>query len=98
MKHYQITIRVNLERQIKLSRDHPGEIKIWSRRSTLLPEFVNSSVRIYNGKTFVRTKISEGKVGLKFGECLACLQSNLQGRSVGVRKTWCINSFDIELF
>jgi len=26
MKHYQITIRVNLERQIKLSRDHPGEM------------------------------------------------------------------------
>lgn len=24
--------------------------RIWSRRSTLLPEFVNSSVRIYNGK------------------------------------------------
>jgi len=42
--------------------------KIWSRRSSILPEFVNCSVRIYNGKTPVRCKITEGKVGHKFGE------------------------------
>ena len=42
--------------------------KIWSRRSSILPEFVNSTVRIYNGKTHVRCKITEGKVGHKFGE------------------------------
>ncbi|CDY50105.1 BnaC01g43530D [Brassica napus] len=42
--------------------------KIWSRRSTILPEYVDSSVRIYNGKTHVRCKITEGKVGHKIGE------------------------------
>ncbi|CAN1142366.1 Ribosomal protein S19, mitochondrial [Linum perenne] len=42
--------------------------KIWSRRSVILPEFLNSTVRIYNGKTFIRCKITEGKVGHKFGE------------------------------
>nr|AFK37007.1 unknown [Medicago truncatula] len=42
--------------------------QIWSRRSTILPEFVDSHVRIYNGKTFIRCKITEGKVGHKFGE------------------------------
>ena len=42
--------------------------KIWSRRSTILPEFVDQTVRIYNGKNFVRCKITEGKVGHKFGE------------------------------
>uniref|UniRef100_A0A1J3K3A2 40S ribosomal protein S19, mitochondrial n=1 Tax=Noccaea caerulescens TaxID=107243 RepID=A0A1J3K3A2_NOCCA len=42
--------------------------KIWSRRSTILPEYVDSMVRIYNGKTHVRCKITEGKVGHKFGE------------------------------
>nr|QXE45586.1 ribosomal protein S19 [Prosopis glandulosa] len=42
--------------------------KIWSRRSSILPEFVNCSVRIYNGKRPVRCKITEGKVGHKFGE------------------------------
>ena len=41
---------------------------IWSRRSTILPEFVDSHVKIYNGKTFIRCKITEGKVDHKFGE------------------------------
>ncbi|KAK2431167.1 ribosomal protein S19, mitochondrial [Trifolium repens] len=39
---------------------------IWSRRSTILPEFVDSQVKIYNGKTTIRCKITEGKVGHKF--------------------------------
>ncbi|XVE94254.1 hypothetical protein REPUB_Repub01dG0265700 [Reevesia pubescens] len=42
--------------------------KIYSRRSTILPEFVDQTVRIYNGKNFIRCKITEGKVGHKFGE------------------------------
>jgi small subunit ribosomal protein S19 len=42
--------------------------RIWSRRSSISPEFVDCSVRIYNGKTPVRCKITEGKVGHKFGE------------------------------
>nr|BDC46213.1 ribosomal protein S19 [Agathis dammara] len=42
--------------------------KIWSRRSTILPEFVDRMVLCYNGKNFVRCKITEGKVGHKFGE------------------------------
>lgn len=42
--------------------------KIWSRRSTILPEFIDQTVRIYNGKNFIRCKITEGKVGHKFGE------------------------------
>ncbi|KAG2481340.1 hypothetical protein PVAP13_J683318 [Panicum virgatum] len=42
--------------------------KIWSRRSSISPEFVDCSVLIYNGKTPVRCKITEGKVGHKFGE------------------------------
>ncbi|GAU17538.1 hypothetical protein TSUD_340820 [Trifolium subterraneum] len=41
---------------------------IWSRRSTIFPEFVDSQVKIYNGKTTIRCKITEGKVGHKFGE------------------------------
>lgn len=41
---------------------------IWSRRSTILPEFVDTTVKIYNGKTTIRCKITEGKVGHKFGE------------------------------
>nr|YP_009565405.1 ribosomal protein S19 [Morus notabilis]QBB08762.1 ribosomal protein S19 [Morus notabilis] len=39
--------------------------KIGSRRSSILPEFVDCSVRIYNGKTPLRCKITEEKVGHK---------------------------------
>ena len=53
---------------MKKKRDLLLNRKIWSRRSSILPEFVNCSVRIYNGKTPVRCKITEGKVGHKFGE------------------------------
>ncbi|CAH2052884.1 unnamed protein product, partial [Thlaspi arvense] len=49
-------------------KNGPLNRKIWSRRSTILPEYVDSSVGIYNGKTHVRCKITEGKVGHKFGE------------------------------
>ena len=55
-------LRMKKKRDLLLNR------KIWSRRSSILPEFVNCSVRIYNGKTPVRCKITEGKVGHKFGE------------------------------
>ncbi|CAO2840174.1 unnamed protein product [Amaranthus hypochondriacus] len=54
--------------KLKDNKDQLANKKIWSRRSTILPEFVGSVVRIYNGKSFVRCKITEGKVGHKFGE------------------------------
>ena len=43
-------------------------IKIWSRRSTIIPDFVGISFLIYNGKKFIPITISEDMVGHKFGE------------------------------
>nr|AKQ22796.1 mitochondrial ribosomal protein S19 [Bromus inermis] len=54
--------------RIKKNKENLNGRKIWSRRSSILPEFVGSSVLIYNGKTHVRCKITEGKVGHKLGE------------------------------
>nr|YP_010569338.1 ribosomal protein S19 [Ipomoea batatas]BEK77076.1 ribosomal protein S19 [Ipomoea trifida]UZC79313.1 ribosomal protein S19 [Ipomoea batatas]BEK76972.1 ribosomal protein S19 [Ipomoea batatas]GLL21580.1 rps19 [Ipomoea trifida]GLL25517.1 rps19 [Ipomoea trifida] len=54
--------------RMKKKRDPLLNRKIWSRRSSISPEFVDCSVRIYNGKTPVHCKITEGKVGHKFGE------------------------------
>ena len=53
---------------MKKKRDLLFNRKIWSRRSSISPEFVDCSVLIYNGKTPVRCKITDGKVGHKFGE------------------------------
>ena len=43
-------------------------IKTWSRRSTIIPEFVGLSFLIYNGKKFIQLTISEDMVGHKLGE------------------------------
>jgi len=43
-------------------------IKIWSRRSTILPQFVGVNFAVHNGKKFVPVLVSEGMVGHKFGE------------------------------
>ena len=43
-------------------------VKIWSRRSTILPQFVGITFGIYNGKKFIPVSVSEDMVGHKFGE------------------------------
>ena len=43
-------------------------IKIWSRRSTILPQFVGLVFGVYNGKKFLPVQVTENMVGHKFGE------------------------------
>ena len=43
-------------------------IKIWSRRSTILPQFVGLTFGVYNGHKHVPVNVSEEMVGHKFGE------------------------------
>ena len=43
-------------------------IKIWSRRSTILPQFVGLTFGVYNGQKFVPVTINEQMVGHKLGE------------------------------
>ena len=50
------------------STRNPTPIKTWSRKSTIIPEFVGISFLIYNGKKFIPIKISEEMVGHKLGE------------------------------
>ena len=45
------------------SQPNPQPIKTWSRRSTIIPEFIGISFLIYNGKKFIPIKISEEMVG-----------------------------------
>ena len=50
------------------SQSSPTPIKTWSRKSTIIPEFIGISFLIYNGKKFIPIKISEEMVGHKLGE------------------------------
>ena len=43
-------------------------IKTWSRRSTILPEFVGLTFGVYNGQKFVPVNVTEHMVGHKLGE------------------------------
>lgn len=43
-------------------------IKTWSRRSTILPEFVGLTFAIHNGKKFLPVFVTEDMVGHKLGE------------------------------
>ena len=53
----------------KLSQSGRKEVlKTWSRRSTILPEFVGLTFGVYNGQKFVPVTINEQMVGHKLGE------------------------------
>lgn len=43
-------------------------IKTWSRRSTVLPDFVGLTFAVHNGKKFVPVYVTENMVGHKLGE------------------------------
>ena len=43
-------------------------IKIWARRSTVLPQFVGLTFGVYNGHKFLPVLVTENMVGHKFGE------------------------------
>ena len=43
-------------------------IKTWSRRSTIIPQFVGLTFGVYNGHKFVPVSVTENMVGHKLGE------------------------------
>jgi small subunit ribosomal protein S19 len=59
-----------LEKKVdEMSRSgHKKVIKTWSRRSTILPEFVGFTFAVHNGNKFIPVYVSENMVGHKLGE------------------------------
>ncbi len=43
-------------------------IKTWSRRSTVLPDFIGLTIAVHNGKQHIPVFVSENMVGHKLGE------------------------------
>ena len=43
-------------------------VRTWSRRSTILPEFVGHTIAVHNGKKFIPVYVTENMVGHKMGE------------------------------
>ena len=45
-----------------------GVIKTWSRRSTILPNFIGLTFGVHNGKKFIPVIVSDQMIGHKLGE------------------------------
>ena len=43
-------------------------VRTWSRRSTILPEFIGHTLAVHNGKKFIPVYVTENMVGQKLGE------------------------------
>ena len=63
-------IDLHLEKKVLEARetDNKRPIKTWSRRSTILPQFVGLTFGVYNGQKFIPVLVSENMVGHKLGE------------------------------
>ena len=55
-----------LNKMIESGQKQP--IKTWSRRSTILPEFVGYTVAVHDGRKHMPVYITENMVGFKFGD------------------------------
>jgi len=43
-------------------------LRTWSRRSTIMPEFIGHTIAVHNGKKFIPVYVTENMVGHKLGE------------------------------
>ena len=60
------------DRVDELNRSRQKKVlKTWSRRSTILPEFVGHTLAVHNGRKFIPVYITENMVGHKLGEFAA---------------------------
>ena len=64
-------VATHLEKKVDAineGKNKKGVIKTWSRRSTILPQFVGLTFGVYNGSKHVPVSVNEDMVGHKFGE------------------------------
>ena len=61
---------ITLFKKVKKSKEENSKspIKTWSRRSTVIPDFVGVTLSVYNGKSFIPVFVTEDMVGHKLGE------------------------------
>ncbi len=61
-KHLEVKV------QVLNAKNEKKVIRTWSRRSTILPEFVGHTMAVHNGKKFIPVYVTENMVGHKLGE------------------------------
>ena len=60
----------HLQRKIEVlnQRNEKKVVRTWSRRSTVIPEFVGHTIGIHQGRKFIPVYVTENMVGHKLGE------------------------------
>lgn len=63
-------VHESLTKKVKLMNENNKKsvIKTWSRRSTIVPEFIGFTFAVYNGKIHIPVYVTDDMVGHKFGE------------------------------
>ena len=63
-------VDLHLLKKAQVAQESGGRapIKTWSRRSTVLPDFVGLTFSVYNGNKFIPVSVNEDMVGHKLGE------------------------------
>jgi len=57
-------------------------IKIDNKNLTIIPEYINYFVNVYNGKTFINIKINEKMIGFKFGEFINTRKKHIYKKKI----------------
>jgi small subunit ribosomal protein S19 len=73
------------ERQ-KIQFSEHQKIRVWSRRSVILPECIDQSFEIHTGKQFLTVRVTEDMVGHKFGEFASTRQKVFHKKAKVVKK------------
>jgi small subunit ribosomal protein S19 len=63
-------VDAHLLKKVAAAEEGKGQrvIKTWSRRSTILPDFIGLTFAVHNGRKFVTVYVTENMIGHKFGE------------------------------
>ncbi|MBM4222235.1 MAG: 30S ribosomal protein S19 [Gammaproteobacteria bacterium] len=64
----KLVAKVEKAREKAANKSSRIVIKTWSRRSTIVPQFVGVTMMIHNGKDFISLLVTEDLVGYKLGE------------------------------
>ena len=70
------------QQNIQLNSFAKRIIKVWSRRSMILPEFLNQNFEIHNGKQFISLQVTEEMIGHKFGEFASTRKKTLHKKKI----------------
>ena len=57
-----------LKKVAEAQQEKSKVIKTWSRRSTIIPEFIGVTFAVHNGKKFIPVYITDNMIGHKLGE------------------------------